>query len=182
MSSRAIWTSPPSMVVLRLMPLCGSRVRVFVLKPGVKSNMDCMMTASRSRTALAILPISTSLYMLMEASRVKKKLCSGRKSYQSLFKNLVSVSRLISTPSISRRAKSAASSSSNMSLMEPLGEWTPMDGSIFSMRLRTSVFTASSFRMFVSRSFTWYVLVILPKTPLSCWYSFCAMDKFKISL
>ena len=110
-SSRAICTSPPSMVNLRSGSWVVARFTVLVLNPGVKSKMDCMMIASRSRTALAILPISTSLYILMDASRVKKKLCNGRKSYQSLFKNLVNVSRFISTPSISRRAKSSASSS-----------------------------------------------------------------------
>ena len=112
-SSRAICTSPPSMVILRRGSGVVARFNVLVLNPGVKSKMDCMIIASRSRTALAIFPISTSLYMLMEASRVKKKLCNGRKSYQSLFRNLVNVSRFISTPSISKRAKSSASSSNN---------------------------------------------------------------------
>ncbi len=47
-----------------------------------------MITDSRSRMELAIRPINTSLYILIEASRVKKKLCMGRNANQSLLKKL----------------------------------------------------------------------------------------------
>ena len=153
-SSRAIRTSPPSIVNLRVGSFVVFKLRVRVLNPGVKSKIDCMITASRSRTAFAMRPMSTSLYMLMDASRVKKKLCNGRRSYQSLFRNLVNVSRFISTPSMSKRAKSSASSSNNLSLIEPLGVSSAIKGSIFSMRLSTSNLMASSFKMFVSKSLT----------------------------
>ena len=47
MSSRAIKTSPPSIVRVRwLDPGIGGMIRVCVLNSGVKSKIDCMMTDS----------------------------------------------------------------------------------------------------------------------------------------
>ena len=154
-SSRAIKTSPPSMVrTLWVLPEMGGIVSVWVLNSGVKSKIDCMITDSRSRMELAIRPINTSLYILIEASRVKKKLCMGRNANQSLLKNFVRLSLTISTPSINRRERFSAFSSSNCSFRLPFGDFSPINGSIRSIRSSTSCLILSSFRILHNRSLT----------------------------
>ena len=155
MSARAMSTSPPSMVrILFVAPGTGGIVNVRVLNSGVKSKIERIMTDSRSRMEFAMRPISTSLLTLMEASLVKRKLCMGRSAYQSLLRNLVRLSFTISTPSISNRERFSAFSRISCSLRLPQGAFSPMKGSIFSMRSSTSALMASSLRMLHSRSRT----------------------------